>query len=124
MTDQKSCLLLIDDDEDILMVLADYLSDSFSNIAKATSGKSGLELIQKEKFDLVVLDLVMPDIGGVQVLQEIKKAGLDIPVIMLSGHFDSRVLTQCERLGAYKCLSKPPESSRFVEICKGAIYSS
>jgi adenylate cyclase len=103
-------ILIVDDNEDNRYTLELMLtSDGHERIASAASGSEALALIEKEKFSLVLLDLMMPDMNGDEVLKQIKSDPdkRDIPVVMISADTDVEKVSQCIELGADDYLPKP-----------------
>ena len=103
-------ILIVDDNEDNRYTLQLLLeSDGHERIASAASGKEAVALIEKEKFNLVLLDLMMPDLNGDEVLKLIKNDPdkRDIAVVMISADTDAQKVSQCIELGADDYLSKP-----------------
>src|SRR5215472_9255330 len=103
-------ILIVDDNEDNRYTLQWMLeSDGHERIASAASGNEAIALIEKEKFSLVLLDLMMPDLNGDGVLKLIKSDPdkRDIPVVMLSADADAEKVAQCIELGADDYLPKP-----------------
>src|SRR5919197_648925 len=103
-------ILIVDDNEDNRYTLQLLLeSDGHESIASAASGKEAIALIEKEKFSLVLLDLMMPDLNGDEVLKLIKSDPdkRDISVVMISADTDAEKVSQCIELGADDYLPKP-----------------
>jgi adenylate cyclase len=103
-------ILIVDDNEDNRYTLQLLLeSDGHERIASAASGNEAIALIEKEKFSLVLLDLMMPDLNGDEVLKLIKSDPdkRDIPVVMISADTDAEKVSQCIELGADDYLPKP-----------------
>jgi len=103
--------------------------DVFSNILKkegflpieAINGKHAVEVFIKEKPDTVLLDLKMPDMDGIQAMQEIKKIEPKMPVIIITGFGDIETAVESIKLGAYDFLVKPPPNDRLVFTVKRAV---
>src|SRR6266550_974441 len=107
-------ILIVDDNEDNRYTLQLLLeSDGHERIVSAASGNEAIALIEKEKFSLVLLDLMMPDLNGDEVLKLIKSDPdkRDIPVIMISADTDVDKVSQCIELGADDYLPKPFNST-------------
>ncbi len=111
--DEKSSgprLLVVDDNEDNRYTLIMRLEiEGYQNIAVADDGEAALELLRTQKFDLVLLDVMMPKVDGYQVLERLKAEGRlhDIPVIMISALNEIDSVVRCIELGAVDYLSKP-----------------
>lgn len=100
-------LLLVDDEEDFVFALAERLSFRKYDTRAATSGEAALSEIEKERPDIVVLDLKMPGMGGMEVLREIKARDPSIDVIILTGSVDSEIGEIAIRAGATYHIVKP-----------------
>ena len=81
MTSSHGRVLIVDDDEDVRVLMTDWLDANDYEVLTASNGQEGLELIQTEPLDLVILDLQMPKMDGMTVLHNIEKEGIDVPVI-------------------------------------------
>jgi cyclic di-GMP phosphodiesterase len=100
-------ILIVDDDQAIRDLLNEGLSDSGYRCDTACNGVEGLSKVQSNGFELVVSDIDMPEMDGVQLLQEIKKVRPDTEIIMLTGIVDVETAIQSMRLGACDYLTKP-----------------
>jgi serine phosphatase RsbU (regulator of sigma subunit) len=102
-------LLIVDDNETTCDLLARRLTRDGHQVAVATDGRQGLEMIERGNFDLVLLDVIMPGLNGYQVLDQLKAQGRlrELPVIMLSTFGETESVVQCIRMGAEDYLSKP-----------------
>jgi DNA-binding NtrC family response regulator len=105
----KAKVLIIDDEKLVRWSLQQKLGREGYEVESAPTGEEGLHLIREDGFDLVLLDLRLPGMDGVQVLQEIKNLGRDIAVIMLTAETSIARAVECVRLGAYNYLCKPFE---------------
>jgi len=103
----RTRLLLVDDEEDFVFALAERLRFRKYDTRAATSGEAALSEIEKERPDIVVLDLKMPGMGGMEVLREIKTRDPSIDVIMLTGSVDSEIGEIALRAGATYHIVKP-----------------
>jgi len=106
MTKQKIKVLVIDDDPKISYHLSQGLRDSYE-ILSARSGLEGLELLEEGKPDLVLLDIKMPGMNGIEVLDKIKKKDQGLDVIMLSGHDETQNVVESIKKGAAEFIKKP-----------------
>lgn len=101
-------ILLVDDEKQISEINERLLSeDGFKNILRASTGKEADEIIGKNKVDLVVLDIMMPDISGLMLYEQWKKRGLNIPVIFLSARDEETSRLKGLGLGADDYVTKP-----------------
>ena len=118
-----SKILIIEDEEAIRRVLVKILSEenSLYKVFEAVDGLSGTELIKKEDFDLILCDIKMPKMDGVEVLQAAKKIKPEIPIVMISGHGDLDTAVNTMRLGAFDYISKPPGLNRLLNTVRNAL---
>ena len=118
-----SKILIIEDEEPIRRVLVRILNEEDSNfeIHEASDGKKGLESISKENFDLVLCDIKMPKIDGIELLQRTRKKNSSIPFIMLTGHGNIETAVESMKLGAYDFISKPPDLNRLITSVRNAL---
>lgn len=100
-------VLIVDDEERFRMTLAKLLSVKGIEVKTAGGGREALEELAKECYDVVLLDVKMPDMNGLEVLEEIKKTKNGVEVIMLTGHASVDVAVEIMRLGGYEYLLKP-----------------
>ncbi len=116
----KIHLLMVDDEVKFLKTITDRLKLKFFEITSATNGMDAIAAAQKGQFDVAVIDLQMPGIDGVQVLEALKKTHKYLEVIILSGHATIESAVKCTRLGAFKILEKPCDFDTFVDAIKQA----
>lgn len=116
----KARVLLVDDEEMFVEMLAERLEARGLEVAKSFDGDQALEQIREKDFDVVILDVLMPGKGGVDVLREIKQLKPLTEVIMLTGHATVETAIQGMKLGAYDYLLKPTETKDLLEKIQGA----
>lgn len=118
-----SKILVIEDESAIRRVLVKILAEENDgyNVVEAEDGRAGIDLIKKEDFDLVLCDIKMPKMDGVEVLEAAKKIKPEIPFIMISGHGDLDTAVNTMRLGAYDYISKPPDLNRLLTTVRNAL---
>lgn len=102
-------LLIVEDNEDLCQTLADVLRKEGNKVRTAYTGKHALSILQKDIIDLVLLDIKLPDMNGIKILEEIKDADPDILVIMITASTDARPAVDAMKMGAYDYLMKPFE---------------
>ena len=109
-------ILLIEDEAAIRRVLVKILSEESDSYAviEAEDGLAGVELVKNEDFDLILCDIKMPKMDGVEVLEAVKKIKPEIPIVMISGHGDLDTAVNTMRLGAFDYISKPPDLNRLL----------
>ncbi|MCP4131448.1 MAG: response regulator [bacterium] len=115
MNSEDTTILTIDDEEAIRDSIASYLEYSDYRVLQAENGSVGLEVFRGEKPDLVLVDLRMPGINGMEVLSAIKEEAPEIPVIVISGTGIMGDVIRALRLGAADYITKPIEDMGFVE---------
>jgi len=118
-----SKILIIEDEAAIRRVLVKILTEESNtyNVSEAEDGLVGLELIRKEDFDLILCDIKMPKMDGVEVLEIVKKIKPETPIIMISGHGDLDTAVNTMRLGAFDYISKPPDLNRLLNTVRNAL---
>ncbi len=116
-------ILIIEDESAIRRVLSKILSEENDayQIFEAEDGLAGVELVKKEDFDLIISDIKMPKMDGVEVLEAVRKIKPEIPVIMISGHGELETAVQTMRLGAFDYISKPPDLNRLLNTVRNAL---
>jgi len=116
-------ILLIEDEEPIRRVLVRILSEENEKyeITEADNGKDGLSLLEKKIFDLVLCDIKMPKMDGIEVLQITNNKGINTPFIMLTGHGNVETAVEAMKLGAYDFISKPPDLNRLLTTVRHAL---
>lgn len=116
-------ILLIEDEEPIRRVLTRILTEQNTDfdITEAEDGKMGFDLLSKGNFDLVLCDIKMPKMDGIEVLKKSKEAGLNLPFIMLTGHGNVDTAVDAMKHGAYDFISKPPDLNRLLNSISHAL---
>ena len=108
-------VLLVDDEEEFVETLAQRLEVRDFDVITATNGADALERVANEEIDLVILDVQMPGVDGVQVLRRIKQIKPLTEVIMLTGHATVESAIEGMKLGAFDFLLKPTETEDLVD---------
>jgi len=116
----KIRILLVDDEKEFVDALSQRLELREFDAKTATSGDEALNLIQKEAFDVIVLDVLMPGKDGIATLKEIKNLNPLAQVIMLTGHATVETAIAGMKFGAYDYLIKPTETAALVNKIQGA----
>lgn len=117
-------VLIVDDEEGIRESLSVILEDEGYRIASAGSGEDALLILQEQFPDLIILDVWLPGMDGIQTLQEIAALKREVPVIMISGHGNIEVAVRATRMGAYDFLEKPLSLERVVLSARRALERS
>jgi len=116
-------VLLVDDEKGYINVLSNRLSKRSIKATKAFSGTQAIQILRKKDFDVVVLDLKMEDMDGIEVLKIMKKMAPEVPVIFLTGHGSQEAAREGIASGAFDYLTKPCELSQLIEKIKLACLS-
>ncbi len=114
-------VLVVDDEEGLRSLLSNILTGEGHTVLTADDGEEGLRLFERERFDLAILDVWLPEKGGIDVLEEIKSDGNDVPVIMISGHGTIDLAVKAVKLGAFDFLQKPLSMERVVTVARNAL---
>ncbi len=117
---KKMKILLVDDEKEFVETLSERMAmrDLASDIA--LNGEEALQMVEDDAPDVMVLDLKMPGIDGMEVLRKVKKAYPDVQVIMLTGHGSEKDEAEARRLGAFEYLQKPTGVDKIVQTIKRA----
>jgi DNA-binding NtrC family response regulator len=113
-------VLLIDDEKDFIEALAERMESRGMNVSSTISPKEGLDIIEKETFDAIVLDLKMPEMDGLEVLKIIKDKNPDLQIILLTGHATVEKGIEAMKLGAMDLIEKPVDIATLTEKIKKA----
>jgi DNA-binding NtrC family response regulator len=118
-----SKILIVEDEAAIRRVLVKILSEESDTyeVEEAADGLEGIEKIKKDDFDLVLCDIKMPKMDGVEVLEAVKKIKPEIPIVMISGHGDLDTAVNTMRMGAFDYISKPPDLNRLLNTVRNAL---
>jgi two-component system nitrogen regulation response regulator NtrX len=118
-----SKILIIEDEAAIRRVLVKIISEENKayEVIEAEDGIQGIEMIKENELDLVLCDIKMPKMDGVEVLQHAKKIKPELPFLMISGHGDLDTAVQTMKLGAFDYISKPPDLNRLLNAVRNAL---
>jgi DNA-binding NtrC family response regulator len=113
-------ILLVDDEKDFVEMLAMRLTESGERVIPAYSGQECLNKLKEDDFDVVILDIKMPGMDGIQTLRQIKQNHPLVEVIMLTGHGTTQTAVEGMKLGAFDYLLKPADFEDLEEKLEGA----
>jgi DNA-binding NtrC family response regulator len=118
-----SKILIIEDEASIRRVLTKILTEEKDTyqVDEAEDGSIGYQKIAQNDYDLVLCDIKMPKMDGVELLQAVKIIKPEIPIVMISGHGDMETAIQTMRLGAFDYISKPPDLNRLLNTVRNAL---
>ncbi len=117
-------ILVIDDEKSIRNTLAEILAAEDHEVLSAEDGPTGLELFGENKFDVVLCDIKMQEMDGMEVLEKIIEQPKDVPVIMISGHGDIEIAVEAIKKGAFDFLEKPLDLNRLLITIRNALERS
>jgi DNA-binding NtrC family response regulator len=117
-------ILVIDDEKSIRNTLAEILAAEDHEVLSAEDGPTGLELYGENKFDVVLCDIKMQEMDGMEVLEKILEQPKDVPVIMISGHGDIEIAVEAIKKGAFDFLEKPLDLNRLLITIRNALERS
>ena len=113
---EQQKILVIDDEESICRALSTIFKDEGFETISASRGEVGLEILDKEKPSMVFLDIWMPGMDGLEVLQKIKETFPELPVVMISGHAAISTAMEATRMGASDFIEKPLELEAIMKV--------
>jgi len=114
-------ILIVDDDPTLCKSLKVFLSDKYSNIATAFSGREAIELLEADTFDLILLDVIMPDMSGYQLVDYINKNGLKTSVILITAYAPTELEKEIPPNGVYDSIMKPFDLEKLVGTVQNAL---
>ena len=117
-------ILVIDDEKSIRNTLAEILAAEDHEVLSAEDGPTGLELYGENKFDVVLCDIKMQEMDGMEVLEKLLEQPQDVPVIMISGHGDIEIAVEAIKKGAFDFLEKPLDLNRLLITIRNALERS
>jgi two-component system, NtrC family, nitrogen regulation response regulator NtrX len=113
-------ILVVDDERPIRSVLREILENEKYQVDDAENGKIGFELASKNNYDVILCDIKMPEMDGVEVLEKLQQKGIETPVIMISGHGTIDTAVECLQKGAYDFIQKPLDLNRTLVSIRNA----
>jgi len=117
-------ILIIDDEKAIRKTLTEILSFEGYKIDEAADGEEGLKKFKEKSYDVVLCDIKMPRLDGIEFLQKAADASPDVPIIMISGHGNIETAVEAVKKGAYDFISKPPDLNRLLITIRNAMERS
>src|ERR1051325_10579917 len=116
-----SNILIIDDEKAIRKTLSEILSYEGYKIDEAGDGEEGLKKFKEKSYDVVLCDIKMPKIDGMDFLERTRESNSDVPIIMISGHGTIETAVEAVKKGAFDYISKPPDLNRLLITIRNAM---
>ncbi len=116
-----SNILIIDDEKAIRKTLSEILSYEGYKMDEAADGEEGLKKFREKDYDVILCDIKMPKIDGIEFLEKAKESNPDVPIIMISGHGTIETAVEAVKKGAYDYISKPPDLNRLLITIRNAM---
>jgi two-component system nitrogen regulation response regulator NtrX len=116
-----SSILIIDDEKSIRKTLTEILSYEGYKIDEASDGEEGLKKFKEKTYDLVLCDIKMPKLDGIEFLEKAKEINDEVPIIIISGHGNIETAVEAVKKGAYDYISKPPDLNRMLITLRNAM---
>lgn len=106
-SDMKKSILIVDDEVGILESLAELLEDQADNIHTAVNGLAGIEKLENEDISLVISDINMPKMNGIQFIKEVRNRGIEVPFVFFTAHGNRELMLEAVKYGAFDFVNKP-----------------
>lgn len=119
--EHKPRVLVVDDEESIRLTFEIFLSEAGYRVETASNYQEALAVMQDNGFDLIFLDIILRRRSGIDLLREIKKLGLNCPVIIITGDPSAQTATEAFDLGAFGHISKPVTQEKLLRLTKIAL---
>ena len=116
-----AAILIIDDEPGIRLTLASILEDEKYKVFTAEDAVLGLELLGREPVDMVFLDVLLPRLGGMEALEQIRRNWPGVEAVMISGHANVDMAVRAVKLGAFDFLEKPLSLDKVLTLCRNAL---
>jgi two-component system nitrogen regulation response regulator NtrX len=116
-----SSILIIDDEPGIRLTLASILEDEKYRVFTAEDAIAGMELLNRERIDLIFLDVLLPRLGGMEALEQIRRDWPAVETVMISGHANVDMAVRAVKLGAFDFLEKPLSLDKVLTVCRNAL---
>lgn len=117
-------ILIVDDERSIRNTLKEILEFEKFTVDLAEDGPAGFKKLSENKYDVALCDIKMPQMDGMEILQKINEAGIDIPIVMISGHGNIETAVEAIKLGAYDFIEKPLDLNRTLVTLRNALDRS
>ena len=122
--DTKQSILLVDDDKEVCKSLARMFERAGYDISIAYDGREALDFLSSNPVDLVISDLRMPNIDGIELMEEIRRKKIDSPVIFLTSYGEVESYMDLMNMGAFEYLNKPVDVTEILDVAKRVLETS
>ncbi len=119
--DEKQSILLVDDDQEFRKAMKKMFERSGYSVTLAADGQEALNILSEETFDLIISDLRMPNLNGMQLMEELKKKGVKIPVIFITAFGEVESYMDLMNLGAFEYINKPVKGQEILNVARKAL---
>ena len=116
MSEEKKKILIVDDDEDIVTIISKMLQGEEWDVKAVYNGVEALEKVSSFKPDIILLDIMMPEMSGIEVLKKIKKSNPDTRIIMITAFGDIETYLDSMEFGAFEYINKPFETQELLQM--------
>jgi two-component system response regulator (stage 0 sporulation protein F) len=121
--DEKKFILLVDDDQEFRKAMKKMFERSGYDVTLAADGREALDVLSKSAFDLIISDLRMPNLNGMQLMEELKKKNVKIPVIFITAYGEVESYMDLMNLGAFEYINKPVKGQEILNVARKALES-
>ena len=118
---EKQSILLVDDDLEFRKAMKKMFEKSGYDITVAADGREALETLAEETFDLIISDLRMPNLNGLELMEEIRRKKLDMPVIFITAYGEVGSYMDLMNLGAFEYINKPVKGQEILSVARKAL---
>lgn len=118
---EKQSILLVDDDQEFRKAMKKMFEKSGYEVTVAADGREALEILTKGTFDLIISDLRMPNLNGMELMEAIKKEKLDVPVIFITAYGEVESYMDLMNLGAFEYINKPVKGQEILNVARRAL---
>ena len=113
-------VLLVDDEVDFLDIMAERMRGRGIDVATTTSAENAISLVEKEHYDVVIMDFMMPAMNGFNALKLLKKKNADVQIILMTGNVPAELVREAKKIGALDVIAKPADLKKLIEKIKKA----
>lgn len=123
-TQERQSILIADSDQEFSRTMKVRLELNGYNVATVNDGNAALDLLAAEEFDLLISEIKLPGLGGIQLLEKINRTGIGVPVIFLTAYGEVESYLRVMNMGAYDYLNKPPKIKHILPVVEKAIETA